>query len=139
MAKKSAASLSVVPAIPAKDQRLSPPAFLSDRQRELWIEIVASRPANWFTVDMQSLLVGYVKAITSHELLSRRVDLMEQCCEPLQLKDEDKLYGMVERQARLIQTFATKMRLTQQSRYTAATAAVVAGRASGVRPWDEGK
>ncbi|MEP7073421.1 MAG: hypothetical protein ABI727_04490 [Nitrosospira sp.] len=46
---------------------------------------------------------------------------------------------MIERQARLIQTSATKLRLTQQSRYTAATAAVVAGKASGNRPWDEGK
>ena len=41
---------------------------------------------------------------------------------------------MIERQARLIQTFATKLRLTQQSRYTAATAAVVSGKASGDRP-----
>jgi hypothetical protein len=46
---------------------------------------------------------------------------------------------MIERQARLIQTFATKLRLTQQSRYTAATADVVSSKASGARPWDEGK
>ncbi|WP_176767760.1 hypothetical protein [Nitrosospira sp. Nsp18] len=46
---------------------------------------------------------------------------------------------MIERQARLIQTFATKLRLTQQLRYTVATAAVEAGKASGARPWDKGK
>jgi hypothetical protein len=55
------------------------------------------------------------------------------------LKTLNRIHAMIERQARLIQTFATKLRLTQQSRYTAATAAVVAGKASGTRPWDEGK
>jgi hypothetical protein len=55
------------------------------------------------------------------------------------LKTLNRIQAMIERQARLIQTFATKLRLTQQSRYTAATAAVASGKVSGVRPWDKDK
>ncbi|SEL60786.1 hypothetical protein [Nitrosovibrio tenuis] len=55
------------------------------------------------------------------------------------LKTLNKVHAMIERQARLIQTFATKLRLTQQSRYTAAAAAVASSKASGPRPWDEQK
>jgi hypothetical protein len=136
MAKKSAASMSVVASIKPKDSRLAPPSTLTARQKELWLEIVASKPADWFTVDAQSLLVGYVKAIASHESLSQRVDAMEAGAFVGELKDEDKLYGMLERQARLVQSFATKMRLTQQARYTTTSAATKSAKASGGRPWD---
>jgi len=136
MAKKSAASMSVVASITPKDSRLPPPASLTARQKELWLEIVASKSADWFTVDAQSLLVGYVKAIVSHEVLAQRVDFMEASDERLDLKDEDKLYAMLERQARLVQSFATKMRLTQQARYTTTSAATKSAKASGGRPWD---
>jgi hypothetical protein len=137
MAKKSAASLSVVPVKP-KDARIAPPSFLTARQKELWLEIVASKPADWFTEDCKALLVGYVKAIASHEILSRRVDILESDdYESIEdLKDEDRLYAMQERQARLIQSFATKMRLTNQSRYQNSTAAVKSSKAGAARPWD---
>jgi hypothetical protein len=49
-------------------------------------------------------------------------------------KTLNRIHAMIERQARLIQTFTTKLRLTRQSRYTAATASVVARKASGKRP-----
>ncbi|SEN71410.1 hypothetical protein SAMN05216404_106167 [Nitrosospira multiformis] len=135
MAKKSAASLSVV-AVKPRDSRLEPPANITDRQRELWLEIVASKPADWFTRDAQSLLLGYVKAIASYEILSARVDAVEAQGGMDDLKDEDKLYAMLERQARLVQSFATKMRLTQQARYTTGSAATATEKAGKSRPWD---
>jgi hypothetical protein len=139
MAKKSAASMSVVASIKPVDARLAPPESLTARQKELWIEIVAAKTSDWFTVDAQPLLVGYVKAIASHEALSVRVDAMEaggHIGGLDSLKDEDKLYAMVERQARLVQSFATKMRLTQQARYTTGSAATATARAGKSRPWD---
>ncbi|HEU4855301.1 MAG TPA: hypothetical protein VFS89_08460 [Nitrosospira sp.] len=139
MAKKSSASLSVVP--PAVATVLSPPKTLTARQKELWKEIVLSKPASWFDRSTAPLLSGYVKAIASHEFLASQSDAIEAtlAAESGDLKTLNRIHAMIERQARLIQTFATKLRLTQQSRYTAATAAVVAGKASGTRPWDEGK
>lgn len=97
---------------------------------------MASKPAGWFTADAKALLVGYVAAIASHECLSKLVDLMEASNEPQELIYQTRLYAMVERQARLIQTFATKMRLTQQARYSARSAATAHGRVDGPRPWD---
>ena len=138
MAKKSAAGMSVVASIKPKDARLSPPASLTDRQKELWLEIVASKPADWFTVDAKSLLVGYVKAIASYETLATRIDMIESpdYVGPVYIKTEDMLYAMLERQARLVQSFATKMRLTQQARYTTGSAATATARAGKSRPWD---
>lgn len=135
MAKKSAASLAVV-AVKPKDARISPPSTLTARQVELWREVASAKPAGWFTEDCKALLVGYVKAIASHESISQRVDAMESGELQLDLKDEDKLYAMQERQARLIQSFATKMRLTNQSRYQNSTAAVKSAKAGASRPWD---
>jgi hypothetical protein len=136
MAKKSAASMSVVASIKPRDSRLPPPAHLTERQKELWLEIVASKPADWFTVGAQSLLVGYIKAIASYETLSARVDAVEAKGGMDDLKDEDRLYAMLERQARLVQSFATKMRLTQQARYTTGSAATATSKAGKSRPWD---
>ncbi|SCX93777.1 hypothetical protein SAMN05216420_101387 [Nitrosospira sp. Nl5] len=139
MAKKSAASLASVSTLPRKDSRLIPPASLTARQKELWVEIVSAKPADWFTVDAQALLVGYVKAISSHEIISARVDALEAgvFANCLDLKDEDKLYAMQERQARLVQSFATKMRLTQQARYTTGSAATASAKAGIARPWQK--
>ena len=135
MAKKSAASMSVVASIKPKDARLVPPRTLTIRQKELWLEIVAAKPSDWFTVDAQSLLLGYVKAIASYEHISLEVEAVEAGKE-MELKDVDKLYAMQERQARLMQSFATKMRLTQQARYTTTSAATKSSQAGGSRPWD---
>lgn len=134
--RKSSANLSIVPPSTGKDSRLSVPRFLTTRQAQLWKEITNSKPANWFTRDMQSLLVGYVKAIASHEALSKRVDSVESGELQLELKDENRLYAMQERQARLMQSFATKLRLTQQSRWQPKTAWDKGSRPDGVRPWD---
>jgi hypothetical protein len=135
MAKKSAASLSVV-AVKPKDARLSPPSFLTVRQKELWLKVAAAKPAGWFTEDCEALLVGYVKAIASHEIISARIDALESGEQSMELKDENRLYAMQERQARLVQSFATKMRLTNQSRYQNSTATVKADKAGAARPWD---
>jgi hypothetical protein len=137
MAKKSSASLSIV--TPGVATVLAPPKSLTVRQNELWKEIVLSKPESWFDRLTAPLLSGYVKAIASHEFLASRSDAIEATVADGDLKTLNGIHAMIERQARLIQTFATKLRLTQQSRYTAATAAVVSRRASGTRPWDEGK
>ena len=137
MAKKSAASLSVVASISPKDSRLIAPVSLTARQKELWTEIVAAKPSNWFTVDAQSLLVGYIKAIASHEIISARVDLIESQGGMDDLRDEDRMYAMQERQARLMQSFATKMRLTQQAQYTTKSAATASNKAGISRPWQK--
>ena len=137
MGRKSAASLSVVPK--GIVTVLSAPKSLTARQAVIWREIVLARPASWFDPSNAPLLVGYVNAISSHEVLAKRSDTIETTLADADLKLLNRVHGMMERQAKLIQTFATKLRLTQQSRYTPAAAATAAGKASSTRPWDEGK
>lgn len=138
MAKKSAASLSVVAPVNI-GARLLAPKFLAARQKEIWKDIVTAKPAGWFDCCNAPLLSGYVSAIASHEILALRAQGIEATLLHGEgdLKTLNKIHGMIERQARLMQTLATKLRLTQQSRYTPATAAVAAGKAAGRRPWDE--
>jgi hypothetical protein len=138
MAKKSSASLTVVPAKPGLDVHLSLPASLTVRQKELWEGIILSKPGSWFDHSNSALLSGYVKAIASHETLALRSDVIEATLADGDgdLKTLNRLHAMIERQARLIQTFATKLRLTQQSRYAPSVASVKAGKAAGPRPWD---
>jgi hypothetical protein len=99
----------------------------------VWKEITLSKLASWFDYSNAPLLSGYVKSIAYHEFLASQYDAIEA---PLAegergFKTLNRIHAMIERQARLIQTFATKLRLTQQSRYTAATASVIAGRHQG--------
>ncbi len=84
MAKKSAASLSVVP--PRIATVLPAPKSLTVRQKELWKEIVLSRPSNWFDPSNAPLLVGYVNAIASHEILAQRSDAIEATLADADLK-----------------------------------------------------
>ena len=134
MARKSAASLTVVPYKAPGDGRLAAPQSLSDRERLIWTKIVASKPADWFSVDTEALLTGYVTAIVSYERLSEQIKLAE--IDDIDTKGMNQLQSMQERQARLMQSFATKLRLTQQSRYTPQAAATQNKLAAGVRPWD---
>jgi hypothetical protein len=137
MAKKSSASLTVVPSKPDIDLRLPAPASLTVRQKELWEGIILSKPGSWFDHSNSALLCGYVKAIASHETLALISDVIEATLADGDLKTLNRLHAMIDRQARLIQTFATKLRLTQQSRYAPSVASVKAGKACGPRPWDK--
>ena len=135
MARKSQAALSVVPfSSVALDGRLPAPSTLGDREKLLWLQIVSTKPADWFAADTEALLFGYVCAIGSHEYLTDKIKKGER--DNLETDEIKELYILQERQAKLMLQFATKMRLSQQSRYTALSAATADKKASGKRPWD---
>ena len=133
--KKSLASLSVVP-VPM-DRMLPPPADLTPAQAELWSAVVATKPSDWFQADSLPLLTQYCKAVDGHRIVSAQVDEFD----PEWLKTDEglrryeRLLAMQDRQAKLSCSLATKMRLTQQSRYGARGADRADARANGSRPW----
>jgi hypothetical protein len=130
MSKKSLLSLEIAP-IPAMDARLPPPDTLNARQTELWLSIVAAMPANWFTAADQPLLVGYVETTSFQEKISEQIKAGGTSIQ--EMKSLNDIYC---KQAGVIASLGTKMRLTQQSRYTEKTAATATARAGGKRPWD---
>jgi hypothetical protein len=102
------ARLSVVPFVaPLPD----PPDALTDSEAAIFRETAAAMPAGWYRADSMPLLVEYSRAVEA----CNNISLVIQ--EPnLSLKDRLAALAAREKQARLVITLATKMRLTQQSR-----------------------
>lgn len=137
MARKSAEALSVITHLPG--QRTEPPANFPAPASEVWRAVVASKPHDWFTADSIYLLEAYCHAVVSHRLISLGVAEFnaQKMADPVGVALYDQLTRMQERQARVMTSIATKLRLTQQSRYTPQAAATAAKKVGGgARPWD---
>jgi hypothetical protein len=128
MARKSAAALEIVP---PKLAGLEEPDDLDESELALWRDVVESKPSNWFGPDSAPLLKEYVRAAAM--------------CDTLALSIKATLHGdgspralleMRDREAKRAASLATKLRLTQQSRYTPQSAATASKRAGGTRPWE---
>ena len=132
---KSGASLTVVPSgIP---QRIEPAAGLTASQAELWREVVQSKPVEWFGPDSAPLLCEYVRAVDMCNLLSIQVEAALADGDRGVLKDVLKLRDM---ESKRVAALATKLRLTQQSRYTPQAAATANKRVGeGAKPWQFGQ
>lgn len=131
MARKSAAAESVARPPSAKGP-LAPPQELSVAERALWKEVVASKPAEWFGSDSVPVLKEYVRAAATCDTLADRV------VQALATGDESIIknaLGVRDKEAKRCADLATKLRLTQQSRYTPQAAATADRKASGPRPW----
>lgn len=127
--RKSAASLAVVPTgLPA---RMDPPEYLSESQKQLWRDVVNTKPVDWFGADSAPLLVEYVRAVDMGNLLELQI-AAAMAGDGTGMKD---LLKMRDTEARRAVTLATKMRLTQQSRYTEKSAATADRKTGLARPW----
>lgn len=136
--RKSSASLAVVTALPG--QRPEPPAELNEAQANEWRAIVGRMPADWFTRETQPLLVQYCRHVVKARLVAKAVDEFD----PAWLADEeglkryDKLTQIAEREGRAMSSLATRMRITQQSRYNAAAANTASAKAGvAKKPWEQ--
>ncbi len=111
--RQSAASL----AIARIDERLSPPADLTEAQRNIWVQVVNSRPADWFGIEHTGLLTQYCRHKVQADLLAAELEGFD----PGWLKDTeglrryDKLSAMMDRESKAITMLLRSMRLTQQS------------------------
>ena len=131
MAKPSSASLSVVPVVAMT--RMAPPRGLSDDESRLWREVVDSKPVEWFQPDSAPLLTEYVRAVVMSGQLDIQVKAALVGSETGELK---ALLDMRDKESKRVVSIATKLRLTQQSRYTPQAAATANKKAAGGRPWE---
>lgn len=135
--RKSEASLATVTAIPLRT--LAVPADLSAEEAEVWSRVAATKPGDWWDAGSLPLLAQYSRAAVQAELVA---DLVRRTGEAM-LTDPDELARYKE--LRKIQAalsgemagLATKMRLTQQSRYNAKNSDTAArrGGTGGNKPW----
>lgn len=118
----------------AKLERPKPLRGMSAAQKTIWENTIASKPIEWWTPDTLPLVAEYVRAVDTCNHLDRRVSKALS-------GDHGELDDWLksrDREAKRVVSIATRLRLTQQSRYTPGAAATVSKRqsASGNRPWD---
>jgi len=140
MARESGASLLVVPVTALA--RIVPPAGLDEAEERLFIAVVDSKPAEWFGPDSAPLLVEYVRAQAMCDLLDTQVkaaiagsgggDAAEALAAAKTIEHFMKMRDM---EAKRLLSIGTKLRLTQQSRYTPSAAATANNKAGAGRPW----
>ena len=127
--RRSAASLVVAAVTPWA--RLEPPEWLSDSAKNVWRDVVSSKPSDWFGADSAPLLEAYCNTVVEY----RRAVAALVTVSP----DDSAYKTLVEVTTKLfgqIQKGATSMRLTQQSRYTPQAAATAAKKAAvAAKPW----
>lgn len=136
MPRRSTAALSV------KSQRLDrrpdPPDDMTAVQAEIWCATVTSEPADFFrTAALREMLKDYCRhKATVVELDAQIASIpIKGVLHPTFGKVFERLLKMRERETRAAADKATKLRLTNQSRYTPQSAATAAKRV-GSQPWD---
>lgn len=133
MSRKSTASLSVVQI--GALARLSAPDDLTPEQAKLWAAVVDSKPAEWFAEDSAPLLKEYVRAVTMCDLLEVQIQAALACIEDGEPSILKTLLDMRDKESKRVLSTGTKMRLTQQSRYTPGASQTASNRAGAARPW----
>lgn len=136
--RKSAESLLIGNVVHLKGQWPDAPAQLTQTQAENWNSIVRTKPSDWFGADTYPLLIEYVRAIDAASAIATALDgfQVEWMSDPEGLKRFEQLTRLQDAKAAMLARLATKMRLSQQSRYTEKTAATAAKQAHGRKPWE---
>jgi hypothetical protein len=133
--RQSGASLSVV-AGTAIDGRPRAPEDLTEFQAEVWDRTVANEAADVFrTAALQQLLKEYCRHVETADRLSKQADLWTQDGSNHSIQDIDCLLRMRDRETKALADKATKLRLTNQSRYTPGAAGTASKKASEAKPW----
>ncbi len=120
--RKSAAEFGVIHGIP---ERPEPPDELTPEQVEEWRAVVARMPVDWFRREIHPLLAAYCR----HTCNARHIAALIEGARVVDVTDRkavmryNRFLGMQERQTSALMGLATRMRLTNQSRYTAGSAA----------------
>lgn len=120
--------------------RPKPPADLTKRQVELWQEIVNDEPSDFFsTAALRQMLKGFVQSCETLEKLNAVINQVPD--EVLRtFKGARLLSEYCELRARELRNCAslgTKLRMTNQARYTPRAAASASGNTmKGSKPWE---
>jgi hypothetical protein len=123
--RKSSAALTLVAG--SIDGRPGAPSDLTDFQKEVWERTVANETADQFrTAALQQLLREYVRHVETADRLSKQVDTATCQGTNYSLQELDTLLRMRDRETKALADKATKLRLTNQSRYTPGAAATAA-------------
>lgn len=111
MARKSAASMSIVTILPG--QRWEPPAELTAEQAKVWRAVAATKPTDWFAPDTHPILMAHCRHVCNADAIAAQIAKY-----PGEVGDKGyaDLLKMQGAQTMLLVKTATSMRLTHQSK-----------------------
>jgi hypothetical protein len=121
-------------------KRPEPPVDLSETESAIWRETVASEAADFFgTAALRGMLADYCRHRSSADKVSEVINVFQ--AEWLKNAEGAKRYHgllkMRDLETRAAADKATKLRLTNQSRYTPQAASTASRNAAkGVKPWE---
>jgi hypothetical protein len=132
--RQSSASLSIVAGTEI-DGRPRAPDDLTEFQRDIWRRTVTNESADVFrTAALQQLLKEYCRHVETAHCLTQQID-RAMVATNMSLNELDTLLRMRDRETKALADKATKLRLTNQSRYTPGAAATASKKASEKKPW----
>src|SRR5690606_41718338 len=99
-----------------------------------WKTVVATWRLAWVGEDAAPVLSAYSRPPVACDLLSLRVAAAFAGGDSKQRKDAIELR---DKESRRLTTIGTRLRLTQQSRYTPKSSATAAAKAGNARPWNQ--
>lgn len=110
---------------------------MTDEQADVWDRTVASEGADIFkTAALQQLLMEYCRHVVTASRLSEQVDRATVEGSNLSMQEVEILLRCRDRETKALADKATKLRLTNQSRYTPQAASTAAKNAGGAaKPW----
>lgn len=134
MARQSAAALAVV--VANIDGRPRAPEDLTEFQRDVWARTVANEAADTFkTAALQQLLRDYCAHVETAHALTQQINLAIVVGSNIDLDDLTKLVRLRDCETKASADKATKLRLTNQARYTPQAAATAAKKGTERKPW----
>ena len=134
--RTSGAALSVV-AGTAIDGRPPAPSDLTEFQQVVWERTVANEATDTFkTAALQQLLRDYCRHVETAERLSVQIDRATADGSNMSIDDLTKLVRLRDCETKASADKATKLRLTNQARYTPGAAATASKKTGGeAKPW----
>lgn len=127
----TATKLAAVPSV-----HLAPPDSLTLEQAVVWRDTVECRSADYFGPDAVPMLEEYCRVVIMCRLLALQIEAALGGGEVADLK---VLLDMRDKESRRMSSLATRLRLTNQSRYTPQAAATAAKKGAGGKVWQFGQ
>ncbi|GJL57816.1 MAG: hypothetical protein NPIRA03_06730 [Nitrospirales bacterium] len=113
--------------------RAKPPDELTPEQKVIWHSIVNKLPADHFPAETHLILAEYCR----HAVTARRIAHLKnqiENAESLNMEEYALLCKLAEAESRTLASLGTKMRMTQQSTYSARKGR---GEPLGPKPWED--
>jgi hypothetical protein len=119
-------------------ERPEPPNELTERQKTIWRDVIASEDPNFFnSAVLRGLLGDYCRCRATAEGITAVIEASAKVWmqDSESIASHDQLLRMRDREIKAMVILATKLRLTNQSRYIPQSAARAAAKVPKEVPW----